>query len=301
MKVNHNEIFKYYQKGIYPACNKLYAIGDIHGDFNAFILCLTKAKLIDELHHWCGEDAHVVQVGDILDRKTRDVEYSDEDSEFKIISLILTLQLEAFLAGGGFHPIIGNHELMNILGIFDYVSPMGMDHFNSKNDRYNYFKIGGDFCKYLACAWNPIIKIGDFIFCHGGISYNISNKYTISDINLIMRDTLYGNADNLKKNFFEELFMNTDSILWNRDYSTDVPRNKESALSRHLDKTLKMYDAKYIVLGHTPSLDGIRTKFNGKVFCIDTAMSGAFGRKSNEMDRIHYLEILLDKNKILLI
>ena len=75
-------------------------------------------------------NAHVVQVGDILDRKIRsDETISDEDSEFKIISLILKLQLESYIDGGGFHPVIGNHELMNIFGIFDYVSPMGYEAF----------------------------------------------------------------------------------------------------------------------------------------------------------------------------
>jgi hypothetical protein len=186
MKINHNEIFKYYQLGIYPSYEKIYAFGDIHGDLNAFITILKRAKLIDDNYHWCGGNAHVVQVGDILDRKIRDVEYSDEDSEFKIISLILKLQLESYVAGGGFHPVIGNHEIMNILGIFDYVSPLGLKHFNGKEGRRKYFEIGGDFCKYLACAWNPVIKIGDILFCHGGISLNIANKYSIDQINFIM-------------------------------------------------------------------------------------------------------------------
>jgi fructose-1,6-bisphosphatase len=47
MRVNHNEIFKYYQLGIYPAPSKLYVFGDIHGDFNAFTLVLKNANLID--------------------------------------------------------------------------------------------------------------------------------------------------------------------------------------------------------------------------------------------------------------
>jgi hypothetical protein len=206
MEVNHNKIFKYYQQGIYPSVEKIYAIGDIHGDFNAFILCLRKANLIDTNFHWCGGKAHVVQVGDILDRKIRDVEYTDEDSEFKIISLICNLQLESYIVGGGFHPIIGNHEIMNILGIFDYVSPLGMKHFKDINGRLEYFKIGGVFCKYLACGWNPIVKIGDFIFCHGGITKNISDKYSIENINYIMRDTLYGNLNHIQQKYFEQLF-----------------------------------------------------------------------------------------------
>ena len=305
MKVNHNEIFKYYQIGVYPKVEKLYALGDIHGDFNAFILCLKKAKLIDNNYHWCGGKAHVVQVGDILDRKIRDVEYSDEDSEFKIISLILKLQLESYIDGGGFHPIIGNHEIMNILGIFDYVSPMGFKHFkNNKEGRLNYFKIGGDFCKYLACGWNPIIKIGDFIFCHGGINLNISEKYSIETINFIMRDTLYGNIYHLNKPYFVELFLDNDSILWNRTFSVNMNKQKENYLKPILNKILNKYNAKHLVIGHTPQENGITARFNGMIFCVDTGMSEAFGKKINKSERIHLIEIISnlnsDKNKILI-
>jgi len=294
MKVNHNQIFKYYQKAIYPPVEKLYAFGDIHGDFDAFITCLKNTKLIDENYHWCGGNAHVVQIGDILDRKIRDCEYSDEDSEFKIISLILRLQLESYIAGGGFHPIIGNHELMNILGIFDYVSPMGLKHFGNIEKRQEYFKVGNDFCRYLACAWNPVIKIGDYLFCHGGISKKISDKYTINNINEIMRDTLYGNIEHFKAPYFNELFLDQNSILWNRYYSVESPKTKynNSHIINDINNVLKKYNSKYLVIGHTPQDNGIEFKHNRKVICIDTGMSQAFGKKNNQHDRIHYLEVI---------
>ena len=298
MKVNHNQIFKYYQMGIYPEVESLYAFGDIHGDYNAFILTLRKAKLIDNDNHWCGGKAHVVQVGDILDRKIRDTEYSDEDSEFKIIALILKLQLESYTAGGGFHPVIGNHELMNILGIFDYVSPMGLQHFKNKSREKNiearkkYFEIGGDFCKYLACGWNPVIKIGNYIFCHGGINESISKKYSIDEINHIMRDTLYGNSKHLNKNYFNELFLNENSILWNRTYSVNLYPNKEYYENIVIQNILNKYGAKYLVIGHTPQDNGIKSRFNGKVFCVDTGMSEAFGKKKNKNERIHFIKFV---------
>jgi len=302
MEVNHNKIFKYYQQGIYPSVERIYAIGDIHGDFNALTLCLKKANLIDNNYHWCGGKAHVVQVGDILDRKIRDVEYSDEDSEFKIISLICNLQLESYVAGGGFHPIIGNHEIMNILGIFDYVSPLGMKHFKDINGRLEYFKVGGIFCKYLACGWNPIIKIGDFIFCHGGINTNIVDKYSIQDINYIMRDTLYGNSNHIRQKYFEQLFLSNNSILWNRDYSSDLSKSIENVKFKNLNYVLNKYNASYLIIGHTPQENGIKNRFNGKVFCVDTGMSEAFGKKNNKNERIHYLEIISNKieNKIVI-
>ena len=298
MKINHNEALKYYQKGIYPPVEKLYAFGDIHGDLSAFVLSLRKAKLIDNNFNWCGGKSHVVQVGDILDRKIRDVEYTDEDSEIIIISLICKLQLEAYASGGGFHPIIGNHEIMNILGMFDYVSPMGIKHFGNIEGRKKYFKIGNIFCRYLACGWNPIIKIGDFIFCHGGISLDIARKYTIDYINFIMRDTLFGNTYHLNKTYFEELFLNENSLLWNRTYSIDLPRDKVNYNHLNLSKILQIYDGKHIIIGHTPQIEGIKSKYNGKIICIDTAMSEAFGKKNNKNERIHYLEVIMN-NKII--
>lgn len=288
MKINHNEIFKYYQLGIYPNYEKVYAFGDIHGDLSAFITILKRAKLIDDNYHWCGGNTHVVQVGDILDRKIRDVEYSDEDSEFKIISLILKLQLESYVAGGGFHPVIGNHEIMNILGIFDYVSPLGLKHFNGKEGRRKYFEIGGDFCKYLACAWNPVIKIGDILYCHGGISLNIANKYSIDQINFIMRDTLYGNKNNVDKSYFIELFLNEESILWNRQFSCPITINKNRNINNIINKVLEKYKVSYMIVGHTPQVDGIKVNYN-KIICVDTAMSKSFGK--NNLSRIHFLEI----------
>jgi hypothetical protein len=294
MKVNHNEIFKYYQKGIYGNVDKLYALGDIHGDYNAFLNSLKSINVIDDKLSWIGGTAHVVQVGDILDRKIRAGDYSDEDSEFKIISLILQLQLESYTSGGGFHPIIGNHELMNILGIFDYVSPMGIKHFGNLQNRAEYFKIGGDFSKYLACAWNPVIKIGDYLFCHGGISKNISQKYTINDINEIMRDTLYGNTSHYHQPYFYELFLDPNSILWNRTYSGPGMKSRfdNSSIINDANIVLNKYGSKYLVVGHTPQDNGIEFRHNKKVICIDTGMSEAFGKKNDKSERIHYLEII---------
>jgi hypothetical protein len=115
-----------------------------------------------------------------------------------------------------------------------------------------------------------------------------------------MRDTLYGNSYHLNKSYFSELFLDQNSILWNRIYSMDLPFKKENNLESFLDNTLKKYNAKYMVVGHTHQENGIKAKFNGKVICIDTGMSEAFGKKKNKMERIHFIEILYNKNKIML-
>lgn len=188
-----NGFAQYYQKGIYSKCDRLFVIGDIHGDLKAFLYALRLANVIDKKLNWIGGNSHIVQIGDIFDRKPRNNENNDEDSEFKICALILKLQYQAYKDNGGFHCVLGNHELMNVLGIYDYVSSEGIKHFERNNSsRKEYFKIGKPFTKYLACTWNPVVKIGNWVFCHGGITPKIAEKYKINDINMIMRDYLYG-------------------------------------------------------------------------------------------------------------
>ena len=63
-------------------------------------------------------------------------------------------------------------------------------------------------------------------------------------------------------------------------------------------KVLKIYDANYMVLGHTPQSNGIKNKYNGRIFCIDTGMSKAFKQTPNEESIVHYLEVINNKIKL---
>ena len=99
---------------------KIIAVGDLHGDYENFLLILKNPKvaLIDDDLRWIGGKAHLVQTGDIMDRG---------DDASKILDLLMRLEKEAEAAGGMVHVLIGNHEEATITGISlgypDYVSP----------------------------------------------------------------------------------------------------------------------------------------------------------------------------------
>jgi hypothetical protein len=99
---------------------KIIAVGDLHGDYDNFVLILKNPKvaLVDENLHWVGGKTHLVQTGDILDRG---------DKAKEIIELLMRLEGEAEAAGGKVHVLLGNHEEATITGISldypDYVSP----------------------------------------------------------------------------------------------------------------------------------------------------------------------------------
>lgn len=279
---------KFYQKGVYAAPYKIIAMGDLHGDYRATILALLKGKIINKKLQWIAGKTHVVQLGDILDRQARSDSSSDEDSEFKILKLFVKLQKEAYVVGGAFHCVIGNHEFMNVQGDFGFTSKMGINHFkNGAIGRYNYFKPGGPIAKLFAKTWNVVIKIGKYIFVHGGMSLHISKKYSnnVQLINKLMRFYLHGNIKLLRLREFDELFLNKESLLWNRNYSSGFLSNKKY---NELKKIMKNQHVSYIVVGHTPQKNGINLQGN-LIWRIDTGMSRAFG-KFNE-HRIQLLEI----------
>jgi hypothetical protein len=92
---------------------RIVAISDIHGAFDAMVETLQNAGVIDADLAWAGGTTHLVIVGDILDRGPRSRDAMD---------LLMRLEGEARAADGVVHVLIGNHESMNMLGDMRYVS-----------------------------------------------------------------------------------------------------------------------------------------------------------------------------------
>ncbi len=100
------------------------AIGDVHGDFDDFVAILRRTGLIDSQNHWTGGKTTFVQVGDLLDRGPKPREVMD---------LMMALEKEAVQAGGRVVSLLGNHEIMNIMGDLRYVTPVNYASFADGN------------------------------------------------------------------------------------------------------------------------------------------------------------------------
>jgi hypothetical protein len=87
--------------------SRIVAIGDIHGADAAFVSILQRAGLIDSERKWIGGTAVLVQTGDSMDRGTGDR---------AVIDLMIALEAQAAAAGGRVQFLLGNHEVMNLLG-----------------------------------------------------------------------------------------------------------------------------------------------------------------------------------------
>ena len=97
----------------YSGAERIVAVSDIHGAYDALVATLQNAEVLDAELGWSGGPTHLVIVGDILDRGPDSREAMD---------LLMRLETEAETAGGMVHVLIGNHEAMNLVGDLRYVS-----------------------------------------------------------------------------------------------------------------------------------------------------------------------------------
>jgi hypothetical protein len=93
---------------------RILAIGDIHGSLDGFVAILTRAGLVDGARAWSGGAAMLVQTGDYTDRG---------EGVRGVMDLLMALEPQAKKAGGEVIVLLGNHEVMNLIGETRDVTP----------------------------------------------------------------------------------------------------------------------------------------------------------------------------------
>ena len=93
---------------------RVVAIGDIHGALDEFVSILQATGLLDARRQWTGGGATLVQTGDFSDRG---------DDVRGVMDLLMALERDAPRNGGRVVTLLGNHEVMVMLGDFADVTP----------------------------------------------------------------------------------------------------------------------------------------------------------------------------------
>lgn len=261
----------------YENTDRIIVIGDIHGDIKRLITILTDSKVINQNLEWIADppNTYVVQVGDQIDSINRspDIPEWEKLKDIETIHFTNFLDKMAMVKGGRFISLIGNHELMNVQGVFDYVSKK-----STFTNRHNYFKPQGYLSLILASR--PIVlKIGDLIFCHAGIRKHHldiveKNNTTIFELNNLWKKYMLNNkVENTE--LFEKIIVDSENgILWTRKNDSDED-NKYV-----MDKL----NCTYMFVGHSPS-NNIQL-IQSSIWYVDSAISRSFGQNQYE-----YLEI----------
>jgi len=114
----------------FPPQDRIIVIGDLHGSYDLTISALKIAKVIDNDKNWIGKNTFIVQCGDQIDSCRPDkykcdhpeATINDKPDDIKILHFFTSLNKKAMKSGGRVISLLGNHELMNVLGNINYVS-----------------------------------------------------------------------------------------------------------------------------------------------------------------------------------
>lgn len=284
---------------------RIVAIGDIHGDYDNYIQTLQQAGLVNRRGRWIGGNTHLVQVGDVPDRGP---------DTLKIIRHLSGLARQARRAGGRVHHLIGNHEAMNVIGDLRYVTPGEFEAFATRDssrvrDRYfdavieylrnedpeRYAGLPDDYRKQWEethplgwvehrLAWDPrwdrdgelfqwvlsspvAVQINDLVFVHGGISANYCH-HDLGALTRMVHEALQAD-DGADLSVLED----ETGPLWYRGLAGLPPETPPEVVSAILER----YQARHIVIGHTPTGGIIWPRHHAGVVMVDVGMAAYYG------------------------
>ncbi len=251
---------------------RVVAIGDLHGDFEATRRAFALAGAIDGDDKWSGGKLIVVQTGDQLDRG---------DDEEEILTFLKRLRGEAAAAGGALHVLSGNHETMNVLGDFRYVTPAALKAFEGAEPRSPLAKQVPEDYLFRARAFLPggaialelaeqpiVVMVGDSVFAHGGVLPQ-HVRFGLDRLNRETSKWMKGERPSPPAPI-----MDPDGPLWTRLYGSSSLGPRACAI---LEETLKLLGAKRLVVGHTVQANGMSAACKDRVFRIDVGLSRYYG------------------------
>lgn len=273
----------------FTGIDRIVAIGDVHGAYDRFVEILAASGLLDKQQRWIGGRTHLVQLGDVVDR--------GPDSA-RALDLLKRLEKDAARAGGAVHPLLGNHEVMRVLGDLRFVSPGEYAAFvspKSEEVREAYVKKAADLKEPVVDQpplgfvelrtnfgrngrygeWlrtlNAVVQINGTIFVHGGISPDTAGL-TCETINETVRREITVDIDKTRGAPLTSLAARPDGPLWYRGLAQEP-----ETFAPVVDDILAKQHARTIVVAHTVTPDSrIQTRFDGRVVQLDTGMQPAY-------------------------
>lgn len=190
--------------------DRVVVFSDVHGAYDRLVELLTDASLIDANGDWIAGETHLVSTGDLVDRGP---------GSRLAMDLLIKLQEQAKTAGGQVHVLMGNHEVLNLIGDLRYVirqeyagyagpeddelraayqasvnlSPEEQESFDKKYPPgFFYHRVlfspGGVYADWLL-SLPFVIVVNDVVYTHAGLSEQVAGK-SLEDINNALKAEL---------------------------------------------------------------------------------------------------------------
>lgn len=238
----------------YPMPDRMLVLSDIEGNFLGFKMMLLGAKVMDDQFNWTFGKGHLVLLGDYFDRGLNVTE---------CLWLAYKLEAEAEAAGGKVHFILGNHEMLNLEGNTTYVRRKYLENAELLGEPYiRLFDNNSELGRWLRTK-NAVERIGDYVFCHGGISPELAAVgLSFPDINRLSRQNIGKTLEKITDKDAQAIFDQRTGIFWYRKAAKNLLSVDE------VSRVLQYAGAKRMVVGHTLQSD-ISALYRGQIICID--------------------------------
>ncbi|MFZ9396378.1 MAG: metallophosphoesterase [Erythrobacter sp.] len=286
---------------------RIIAVGDLHGDFGAWRAIAEAAGLIDGKGSWAGSATTLVQLGDMTDRGPdslriiRDLQRLEREAANAGGKVVVVLgNHEAMNVIGDLryvHPgeyaafadrqserrreatwRANRERLEAAYAALDppvqpedakrawfEVTPLG------KLEHRRAWAPGGELATWAATR-PAVVKIGQVLFVHGGLSSERGME-PIAAINARIATAL-APGDAVDRSVLEDPL----GPLWYRGHLT---RTAEEATrppqQDELAAVLAYHGASRLVVGHTPAVAGIKESLGGRLIQVDTGISAHYG------------------------
>ncbi len=282
--------------------DRIVVVGDVHGDFTQLLAVLESAELIDAKRRWVGKKTHLVQIGDLPDRgpDTREIiEFfwklenqaaraggrvhilignHDAMNLYGDLRYVVEDEFAAF-AGRHSKALLEKLYRVEVAWIEENVPESEWPDFDQEYRREwfaerplgyvehrQHWMPSGKIGKWVLTR-NAVLKIGDSLFVHAGISPEFAD-WSIESINRAVRERLEA-LDTSE----ESLLSRSASPLWYRG----LAMNEEALEGPHVERILAAFGVKRIVIGHTPAPGLIVPRFGGQVILSDVGLSSHYG------------------------
>ena len=160
---------------------KIYAVSDIHGDYDRLAELLLSKNIINNNHDWISNNNKLIVGGDLTDRHNQGIQ---------VIELLMKLEKQALMTDGRVITLLGNHDCSLIARVYEFIN----NYFSAWECRQVFIENGGIDAEALHVSKNseifnwlknrPLIhKEGKYLFQHADSCRFYRDLGTIDEIN----------------------------------------------------------------------------------------------------------------------
>lgn len=236
----------------------IYCLGDVHGDVLSMMAALAGNGVTDKHGAWQAGAATLIQMGDMLDGKARNLPQFSGGHDVDVLRFLAKLRAQARAVGGDVRCIFGNHEVMNMGGLFTYVRDEDME------GRAALFAPEGEAAALLRDLCVPAMVKNNILFCHAGLHPDVFQPVATS------RGALFGAL----ATGAHDLTSGEDGIMMTRYYLQPGAQD-----CHRVSQMLDSIGCDRMVIGHNCTSDQITSRCRGRVVLTDVGISRAFRAK----------------------